>query len=73
MKKLKVYSKTISDNWKPFKNESSFRSWDIYIFVPIGYVEKWFYKTAELNFEIYDVTYWTTNNYNTYILQNLKK
>ena len=39
---VKVHSETISDNWKPFKNDenfvllhvkSSFRSWDIYIFV----------------------------------------
>ena len=39
---VKVHSETISGNWKPFKNDenffllhvkSSFRSWDIYIFV----------------------------------------
>ena len=36
---------------------------DIYIFV----------KKAKVNLKIYDVTDWTTNNYNTYIVQYLKK
>ena len=26
-----------------------------------------------VNFKIYDVTYWETNNYNTHIAQYLKK
>ena len=28
---------------------------------------------AKVNFKIYDVTDWTTNNYNTHIAQYLKK
>ena len=34
-----------------------------------GYVEKWLDKKAK----IYDITDWTANNYNTYIVQYLKK
>ena len=38
-----------------------------------GYVEKRLDKKAKVNFEVHDVTAWTTNNYNTYIAQYLKK
>ena len=38
-----------------------------------GYVEKGLDKKAIVNFKIYDVTDWTTNNYNTLIAQYLKK
>ena len=37
------------------------------------YVEKWIDKKAKVNFKIYDVTDSTINNYNTYIVQYLKK
>ena len=39
-------------------------------------VRKWFDKKAnikEVNFKIYDVTDWIKNNYNTHIVQYLKK
>ena len=61
--------------WKSFKNDEkcfylmfkalfvfevlSFLSW------LLGYVEKRLDKKAKVNFKIDDVTYWTTNNYNT--------
>ena len=38
-----------------------------------GYVEKRFDKKAMVNCKIYDVTDWTTNNYNTHIIQYRKK
>ena len=38
-----------------------------------GYVENQFDKTVTVNFEIYDVTDWETENYNTYIVKYLKK
>ena len=38
-----------------------------------GYVEKRLDKKAMVNFKIYYVTEWTTNNYNTHITQYLKK
>ena len=38
-----------------------------------GYVEKRLHKKAKVNFKVYDVTDSTTNNYNTYISQYLKK
>ena len=38
-----------------------------------GYIEKRLEKMAKVNFKIYDVTDWTTNNYDTYIAQYLKK
>ena len=36
-----------------------------------GYAKKWLDKTTKVNFKIYDVTNWTTINYNTYIVQSL--
>ena len=36
-------------------------------------IEKWFNKKANVNCKINNVTDWTTNNYNTYIVQYLKK
>ena len=39
----------------------------------IDYVEKQLDKKAMVDFKFYDVTDWTTNNYNTYIAQYLKK
>ena len=38
-----------------------------------AYVEKRFDKKAMVNFNIYDVTDWTSNKYNTHIAQYLKK
>ena len=38
-----------------------------------GYVEKRLDKKAEVDFKIYDVTGLTVNNYNTHIIQHLKK
>ena len=38
-----------------------------------GYIEKWQSKKAKVNFMIYDVTDWTTNNYNIHIAQYFKK
>ena len=38
-----------------------------------GYVENQFDKKVTVNFEIYDVTDWETENYNTYIVKYLKK
>ena len=38
-----------------------------------GYVKKWLDKKAKVNFKIYDVTDWTTNIYNIYNVQYLKK
>ena len=38
-----------------------------------GYVEKRLDKKAKVNLKIYDVTDWTTNNYNTHVAQYLKK
>ena len=51
-----------------FHVKSSFRSWDIYIFVLTFWLCR---ETAWL--EIYDVTGWTSNNENTHIAQYLKK
>ena len=44
-----------------------------FFFWCFGYVEKRLHKKAKVNFKIYDVTDWTTNNYNTDIVQYLKK
>ena len=38
-----------------------------------SYVEKWLDEKAMVNFKIYDVTNWTTNNCNTHITQYLNK
>ena len=38
-----------------------------------GYVEKQFYKKAKVNFKFYGFTHWIKSNYNTYIVQYLKK
>ena len=38
-----------------------------------GYLEKRLDKKAVISFNIYNVTDWTTNNYNTHITQYLKK
>ena len=38
-----------------------------------GYVEKRLDKKAMVNFKVYDVTDWTTNDHNTHIAQYLKK
>ena len=38
-----------------------------------SHVEKWLDIKAKVSFKIYGVTDWTTNNYNTCIVQNLKK
>ena len=48
---------------------------EIFIFLSslLGYVEKGHDKKAMINFKIDDVKDWTTNNYNTNIVQCLKK
>ena len=38
-----------------------------------GNIRKWLDKKAKVNFRIYNVTHWITNNYNTHINQYLKK
>ena len=38
-----------------------------------GYVEKRLDKKVKVNSNIYDISDWTTNNYNTPIAQYLKK
>ena len=38
-----------------------------------GHVEKRRNKKAKVNFEIYDVTNWITNNFDIYIARYLKK
>ena len=38
-----------------------------------GYEEKRFDEKANVNFKIYYVADWTTNNYSTYIVQYLKE
>ena len=47
---------------------------EIFIFLSwlFGYVEKRLDKIAKVNFKIYDVTDWTANNYNTYIVNILR-
>ena len=59
-----------------------FLSGDIYIFYLeiftlsswfFGYVEKRLKKKAIINFKIYDVADWTTNDYNTHTAQQLQK
>ena len=47
----------------------------IFNFLPdfFGQVGKCFDKKAMVDFKIYDVTTWETNNYNTRIAQYLKK
>ena len=73
-------SKTISGNWKPFKNhercflfhlKSSFCSWDISIFFwNFGHVGKLLDKKAKVNFKIYDVRNWKKSNFNTHSQDN---
>ena len=68
--------KTIKNDEKCFlfHVESSFLLWDIYIFVQLfGHVEKRLDKKAMVNFKIYEVIDWTTNNCNIHIAQYLKK
>ena len=38
-----------------------------------GYAEKWLDEKAKVDFKICDVTDWTTSNYNTYVVQYLRK
>ena len=45
----------------------------IFLICFFGYVEKPFDNNAMINFKIYDVTDWKTNNYNTHIAQYIKK
>ena len=44
-----------------------------FLFWLFGDVEKQLDEKAKVNFKIYDVTEWTANFYNTYIVQYLKK
>ena len=43
------------------------------LFLRFCYAEKWLDKKAEVKPKIHDVTDWTTNNYNTHIVQYLRK
>ena len=56
-----------------FMSKTRSRSWDTYIFVFFGFVQKQLDENALVNFNIYDVTDWTTNNSNTNIAQYLKR
>ena len=38
-----------------------------------GYTKTWLDEKAKVNFKMYDVTGWTTNNYNTLIAKYLRK
>ena len=38
-----------------------------------GYIKKRIDKKAKVNFKIYDITNWNTNNNNTHIAEYLKK
>ena len=38
-----------------------------------GHVQKWLDQKDKVSFEIYDVTFWLTDNCNTHIAQYLKK
>ena len=58
------------------KNAFSFMSRDLFVleiftilFWHFGYVEKRLDKKAMVNFKIYDVRDWTTNNYNTCVMR----
>ena len=48
---------------------------EMFIFLPwhFGYVETRLDRKAMVDFKIYDVADWTKYNYNTYIIQYLKK
>ena len=48
---------------------------EILKFLPclFGYVEKWLDKKVKVNFKIYDVKFWETNDYNTHIIQSLRE
>ena len=60
------------DNWKTFKNDeksflfhvnSCFCSWDTYSLTWLfGYKEKRLDKKGKVNFKIFEITDWTTNN-----------
>ena len=76
----------IFGNWKPFKIDekcflfhlkNSSRSQDTYIFVILCWILGHFDKRVDqkgiVNFKIYDVTTWLTNNCNTHVDQYLKK
>ena len=58
-----------------FHVKNSFLSQDIWIFnlTFLVILEKRLVKKAKIDFRIYDVTTWETNNDNTYIAQYLKK
>ena len=68
--------------WKPFRNDrkcffmlktlSVLETFTFLLWL-FGYLEKRLDKKAYVNLKIYDVTDWATNNYNTYIMQYLKK
>ena len=57
-----------------FHLKSAFCSQDIQMFVlTFGHVEKRFDYQNKVNFKIYDVTDWTTNDCNTHIAYYLRK
>ena len=59
-----------------FYPKSSFCYQEIQIFVLIflfGPGKKWIDLNDKVNFKIYDVTTWVTNNCNTHIDQHIKK
>ena len=71
---------TIENPTKTLKNASYFLLKALFVLEMFtflsclfGHVEKWLGRKAMVNFKIYEVTDWTTNNYNRYITQYLKK
>ena len=76
-------SEIMSENWKSLKvMKNSFYFilkaifvLEIFAFLSwlFGYLGKRLDKKVKVNSNIYDVTDWTTNNYNTNIAQYLKK
>ena len=82
-KYLNKQIETIFDKWKSFKMIKNVFYFmlkalsvlEIFTFLSwgFGYVEKRLDKKVKVNSKIYDVTDRTTNNYNTHIVQYLKK
>ena len=45
----------------------------MFVLTFFGHVGKWLDKKAKVNFKLYDVRNWETNNYNAHIAHYLKK
>ena len=73
---LELMSETIFGNWKPFKYDKKcflFHLKSAFVHKIFGHVGKWLDKKTKVNFKIYDLPAWETNNYNTHIGQYLKE